>query len=991
MPPVNLDNFTQAATSLGVSNNALRVAGNDVTETSRVRSIFMGRSDNRETMEAFIDAVAEHYGEEAGKVVGAMLAGAMEEGKPLTARMVRQLMAVAENEGNEGAAWRQTVDAEVVILRNIIAPAAEESRQQLLSHLRELARDSIIDRGVSRLQAAVERLNPDEARAIQNILHSVPMREVAAIISQGVEVLTGGTGRTSVNLQDTALEARYNTLLRERQENREIAQTVGSHLEVLERLVTGRLDQTEVALEPHGSSWITSSPEARNLAESLFPNFVGGDGFFNETMPLIAQLEGSGGEYFRGNTPLVRDTRAVTRTTMARENFAGMYRNLCAAAFGGRNDIRPSPLAIARAANILTGQELQECGNEDALNANRLVTLFNSLLDGLHQNSAFRNFYQNEFTPMLEGVRAGLEQARDSMIGGMGQEVRQASPDDHDLRLTNFISGVGFLPLFAPQMVAGESEILPYTPSMQTLIGSVLNAGRRSQETNDQLNRLIPGFTNLTASMNTAASRDARRDSAVERFSTRCSALNRAGNVANVRQLIEELRTSFTILSEDNLSEEDPDNRLDVSGVLREGLSRAIEAGGGASSFGEYMLRTNSPFRDMLFAMNQQPSPAWAGFVRDTLLPMLCELLPDQAASFQALMRLASAVNRFRDGCLALNRAGNVADVRQRIEELRTGFTVLSEDDPDNVSDVSGFLREGLNRAIEAGGGASSFSANMLRPNSPFRDMLFAMNQQSPPVWAGFVRDTLLPMLGELLPDQAASFDPAAVTERNLSLSAQRAILGENVFVARGARLDGMPDINAAMGQAMPRVNQAIHTVAETNLRLRWAGDNRPRTEMPLMQDVSDVNDQRWVLGGQFRVDMVNRQMGLFINGQSFQRNAEEFVAHFPDRRTAAYISNLATQVIHGIYITPLLGTSAGEALLSINGYTQPENEHICVEMLGEGRYRISGFCSRIRSPELPQEASNVERFISEITVEVDMRPDPPVVRSAHWDALALG
>lgn len=101
MPPVSLDTFVGAAERFAAANpdQALRLEGEQVADVGRFRAYF-GKEANRATLDSFVDAVRDKYGESAGSAIRNMLHGARVGGKPLTARMTQDMIRAGQRKAD---------------------------------------------------------------------------------------------------------------------------------------------------------------------------------------------------------------------------------------------------------------------------------------------------------------------------------------------------------------------------------------------------------------------------------------------------------------------------------------------------------------------------------------------------------------------------------------------------------------------------------------------------------------------------------------------------------------------------------------------------------------------------------------------------------------------------------------------------------------------------------------------------------------------------
>jgi hypothetical protein len=291
-----------------------------------------------------------------------------------------------------------------------------------------------------------------------------------------------------------------------------------------------------------------------------------------------------------------------------------------------------------------------------------------------------------------------------------------------------------------------------------------------------------------------------------------------------------------------------------------------------------------------------------------------------------------------------------------------------------------------------------AFAQALTRPG-PFRDALHSVathtdednNRQilyEPLHWlqAGMTR---------ILPDETLEgpLDPFETHERDLSLSRQREILGEGVYVARGAEIprpelaalnqrlgQDLPELtglNQSLSREMPAIREHIRASAETDLR---RGPKGGRADSGL--------------SGLFAGDYLRG--GVFVDGRYYNpydpqspasrlgtgTSEQDFINLFPDARTAGLLSNLAAQNLPGYFQKAMLRAVSPETSERVlqNTLLNPDlvgsgnvQDNIRIETLNadQGRYRLSGFyCASSSNSE-----SAVERFMYEVSVDVNLGP----------------
>jgi hypothetical protein len=92
---VTLRAFTDVAQQAGNDDRAIKLSGDALKDVGALGAAFTTKATNRQTMTTFLDALRNEYGDSAAQLASDRLAGALADGKPLTARMVRQAAADA--------------------------------------------------------------------------------------------------------------------------------------------------------------------------------------------------------------------------------------------------------------------------------------------------------------------------------------------------------------------------------------------------------------------------------------------------------------------------------------------------------------------------------------------------------------------------------------------------------------------------------------------------------------------------------------------------------------------------------------------------------------------------------------------------------------------------------------------------------------------------------------------------------------------------------
>ncbi|MCL1916596.1 MAG: hypothetical protein FWG17_07850, partial [Desulfovibrionaceae bacterium] len=101
MAGVTLNTFIQTAQDVQ-GDVSLKVSDGNIKTQGRVGDFFTFSSTHRATIDSFVQSLRAEYGDQAGRMAGTMLQGARDAGKPLSARMVQQLVGLARQEALDG-------------------------------------------------------------------------------------------------------------------------------------------------------------------------------------------------------------------------------------------------------------------------------------------------------------------------------------------------------------------------------------------------------------------------------------------------------------------------------------------------------------------------------------------------------------------------------------------------------------------------------------------------------------------------------------------------------------------------------------------------------------------------------------------------------------------------------------------------------------------------------------------------------------------------
>ncbi|MDR0465826.1 MAG: hypothetical protein LBH94_00545, partial [Deltaproteobacteria bacterium] len=104
---IPMSDFTRLTQS-GGQDGALKVSGNRLSETGKLGAFFMSQTDKRAAIESFVGALRKEYGGRIADMIGkTVVSDLRESGKPLTARLVRDMTALAQAEKARVNAYNQ--------------------------------------------------------------------------------------------------------------------------------------------------------------------------------------------------------------------------------------------------------------------------------------------------------------------------------------------------------------------------------------------------------------------------------------------------------------------------------------------------------------------------------------------------------------------------------------------------------------------------------------------------------------------------------------------------------------------------------------------------------------------------------------------------------------------------------------------------------------------------------------------------------------------
>ncbi|MDR3038715.1 MAG: hypothetical protein LBV21_05465, partial [Candidatus Adiutrix sp.] len=310
----------------------------------------------------------------------------------------------------------------------------------------------------------------------------------------------------------------------------------------------------------------------------------------------------------------------------------------------------------------------------------------------------------------------------------------------------------------------------------------------------------------------------------------------------------------------------------------------------------------------------------------------------------------------------------------------------------------------------EMTGAPESLARGLARPGGSFRDALYDLREAelgSPAMSRLTMAHRLRTALTDRLPEAEAqrltgALDLNNIRERDLSLARQREIFGPEVFEVRGAGLAAsarrlgldLPaaEVGPSLLQARPAMEASAAAKAAVDLPEGPTEDRNPAGAAKLVSS-------------QFSRDYPRD--GVYVDGRYYHpapppaganTSEADFVALFPNPRAARLISNLLTQSLPGLALNAQMFATAGPAQTFFQltqtdpVFTDTRRVKIIQDFrvdtldAAAGRYRLAAQFHKI----VGENEAGVERFMSEITLEVTLG-NPPAVDGARIDFLLRG
>ncbi|MDR2503707.1 MAG: hypothetical protein LBD82_04910 [Deltaproteobacteria bacterium] len=1072
MPPINLDSFNQTAARFAAADpdRALRLDGDGVTDAGRL-SAFFGRNANRVTMDGFIAAIRAKHGKGAGDFVHNMLKNEYDSGKPLTARAAREMIEAA-------AAWRARDNKiSMNIVQKFISAAGpgaslETAMDAICARYNITAADN---RGAMKNWVMHQLLTRAASGSLPSPLSPQDLLDKLSSNPDGIVDLAKFRGSTDalgmfgasipcgiddrMRLADLGLEG--DALFRAMWEVRDIRENIQPQGELSPQTIWRAVFSNDRP-PPENLDGAALSAALEDDIRTAAQN-AGMDGTLGEltypcqSMPWARVTEllrrpgilgmddvpGADAIFNNMGSPelaLNRLTHDIMRRGMS-SNGARQQPVSPPADDSGRPQPANAPASPAPTFTFVhedgTGENIQ-VGRNTNFQFKGFEREDHSLVDAEQDRKAYQDMHESSLSRALTtavrsicGPDASEAQvsnviycmAQNALIPlGNMRHLAQVGFNEHGnvnvsfSRLENgavraefstdkaLAENSGSFSMTLDIMPDGQVEMRAFEtrPSRRNITQWHERALAAAMDMNDQ----SPG------SFRAAAGSAAARALGLSDGAPGSPALDEsvlhgvAADVENrLRERLAEAAADLRPLDTDEIRQLRDDTlreRLEISPQVRELAAQLPE--GRRAAFTRACLETGLTPQE------------------DHLRPIM------ELASQAATLPRALASARDERAVIAI------------IDDFTRRMTTLSGPAEGGGPAIIGRIAARMGMAESLGtdpARARSIGMSLVRPHSPFLDALFTMRQQaaSSPAAAGWgqtMRETLLPAMlsplrSVLSEDRAARLDPANISERDLSPAAQRRRRGP-AFTLHGASLDvASPNINAALSHDLPALRENIRAIAQ-----EWLNDpiapNRPNPPADL------PNSPDWTTSTIFNNDYPRdavRVNGLFHHPRAFGSpedtrgtgtSTEDFIGLFPDRRSAALLSNLVNQNFHGLpafalqrAMDPSTATSpeTRERLItSMFGNGLPSystDRHIEVLDAAAGRYRVSGTVTRAapgneQDDDITQRRQmtaldsrgntfalpDLERITWEISLDVTLG-DPPTVTEAHLDILMHG
>jgi hypothetical protein len=1032
MMTVNLHAFSRVATNVA-DDRVLTLSGKKVQDTGRLGALFTSRAENRTTIAAFVGAVRKRYGDHIANMTKSLLSERSAAGKPLTARMAKDLIHLAETEkARVNAANRETV-------ANFLHGNGNDPEKSLDKALDRFCAETGIS-GENRALLKEKATRFLVRKAEHNRFH--PAVLTAETLFQNV---ASGRGR--------GVAARYSL--------NTAAGLLGREGAALPGTATDKLRLLDMGLSNGGSNVHMRAVHELPQMRAIQPNGpltreTVWRALFNENLPEAV----SRGDVSLGEAALERqdaECKALARATGARDEGMSLM-GMRYMPWSGVESLsrRPDTLRLGEKGlcNIEGGISRQgdragalrslrvdpsRVGADTASRTSSPPAYVFKHDDGseeriqVGQNTDFFTRGGGEDTAGREAYLRGQDNPLSQHLASAAQEICGAGASE--AQVTNVMLCLGqcaLLPVRQLSDMAGasfnEHSHVDVTLSRQP-DGTVCAEFDSPEELRDSHGHFHMVLDIALDGKMTAREFEISPNAAVRNARN----IDEANRPHDVAAAVAPLLTSgdqaggLGAIVRERAATLSPDAKVGADAIGR-GLSTEIHEAMQQLARNRDTLPTPEEFRqvrdgmvDAFFSRLQTaaaevPDAQRAQFTRaclermTVLPPDVCKATAELAGPIADSLGQVAAARNADEARSFLEGLGTRIDTALQTANaarLAAGKPPLSETETAALRGTA--IHMALNAMADAGMGDNRKNMESLvvrllaREGGPFRDLLYEL-AHAPETDAA--ASGLLDVCGQIReeiasqvpPKIAARLDSATIGERNLSLAHQRQIPGleEGTFVARGAQVDGV-DFNATLRRDMPGIAENFRKQVEQDLRM----EPPPIGPSGFNRGATGVKDSNGDLRPLFFSD--TNRCGISVDGHRLPPGSmtneqidREFSAHFPDRRTAALLSNIANQSLQGMLYTAMNeGISDVEASVAIlmNPDIAQREQHLDYRVDSQGqdsegneRYRISAQTIDVAKLN----AGSTERLMIDVSFDVTVG-DPPTVTNPRVDILLRG
>jgi hypothetical protein len=380
--------------------------------------------------------------------------------------------------------------------------------------------------------------------------------------------------------------------------------------------------------------------------------------------------------------------------------------------------------------------------------------------------------------------------------------------------------------------------------------------------------------------------------------------------------------------------------------------------------------------------------------------------IPDETL-LPAMQQMTGTVTRTFEAILAAENGHKAASLMIALSSSMHSVTTLNPDFAEKGVDLLPAqmlaMRMGVLNLMP--NNTSEGFAEIFTQPSPFQDMLHILandpSGKSLKASSDDIAFTLQSfswftssMTGILSDNTVDRLNPYDIRERDLSLSRQREILGEGNYVVRGAdiAMPGLAGLNQGLRDAMPILQGDIRDdagkklfegdlVAELAKPARLVGD-RTGFHRPVEELNRPMRIENRILGLRSQFASVYRERGIFVDGRYHHPShtgttLESFIALFPNSRVPEQLSNLATEDMRGLFLRHL-GSAAPQKMYDLiwnNTFRRDlDGDHqvnMRIETLNADQGQYRLTRLYCNDPNNPD--SSLDRYMYEVSVDVNL------------------